>query len=564
VVPASAAVAGAGGIGAQLAMAIADAGIPVLLADEHEEALRRGLEHARGLWQRRIEAGRMAADELERKLGLIELVRGYERLVAADIVLEAAPDRLEDKQAILAELDELISGRAILATTTARLSLGELVEVTVRPDRLLGLRFPEPIPSSRMVEIVQGELTSPEAMLGALSFARSLRRAAIRCADSPGLVLARVLEAADRRQGDDEQLRRLRMLVEACRVVEEGVASARDVDIALAVGGGLDPPPLAAADRDGLDASLKALRQAAVELGPELEPPPLLRRLVAQGRLGVAAGQGFFAYPRPDRGWEQRPVKLETRGEIAVVWFDRPPANSISPEVARALREAWEEVVVGQVRALVLASANPTLFCAGADIKEFQRMGSDEAARLVADMHALLDEMERSDVVTIAAVGGMALGGGCELAMACDVRVAADSASFGQPEINLGIIPGFGGTQRLPRLAGLGKALELCLSGEPLSAAEAFELGLVNELVEDHELLDAALGWARRLARQAPRAVALIKRLVRAGEGLRAGLAAERSAFVQAFASEDAAEGFAAFREKREPRFSGRRCAPGR
>jgi len=539
-------------------MVIADAGIPVLLADEHEQALERGLERVRELWQRRIEAGRMAADALEGKLALIELARGFERLVAADIVLEAAPDRLEDKQAILAELDELIGGRAILATTTARLSLGELAEVAARPDRLLGLRFPEPIPSSRIVEVVQGELTSPEAMLSALAFARSLRRTPIRCADAPGLVLARILEAADRGPQEDGELRRLHMLVEACRVVEEGVACARDVDLAMAVGGGLDPPPLAAADRAGLDVSLEALQRAAVELGPELEPPPLLRRLVAQGRLGVAAGQGFFAYPRPDRGWEQRPVKLERHGKVALLWLDRPPANSISPEMAQALREAWEAAVLGGVRALVLASASPTLFCAGADIKELQRMGPEDAARLASEMHALLDEMERSEVVTIAAVGGMALGGGCELAMACDVRVAADSASFGQPEINLGIIPGFGGTQRLPRLIGVGKALEMCLSGEPVSAAEAFELGLVNELVEDHELLDAALGWARRLARQAPRAVALIKRLTRADEGLRAGLAAERRAFAQAFASEDAVEGLAAFREKREPRFSGR------
>ena len=119
-------------------------------------------------------------------------------------------------------------------------------------------------------------------------------------------------------------------------------------------------------------------------------------------------------------------------------------------------------------------------------------------------MHALLREMERSSVATIAAVNALAFGGGCELAMACDFRIAAESATFGQPEINLGIIPGFGGTQRLPRLVGEAKALEMNLTGDPIGAEEAYELGLATRVVPDHELLDTALAWARKLAGQAP------------------------------------------------------------
>ena len=127
-------------------------------------------------------------------------------------------------------------------------------------------------------------------------------------------------------------------------------------------------------------------------------------------------------------------------------------------------------------------------------------------------MHELLLELGRSRIVTIAAVNGLAYGGGCELAMAADVRIAAQSASFGQPEIKLGIIPGFGGTQRLPRLVGIAKALEMNLAGEPIDALEAWEHGLVNRVVPDHELLDGALAWARRLAGQAPLAIEQIKR----------------------------------------------------
>jgi enoyl-CoA hydratase / 3-hydroxyacyl-CoA dehydrogenase len=158
--------------------------------------------------------------------------------------------------------------------------------------------------------------------------------------------------------------------------------------------------------------------------------------------------------------------------------------------------------------------------------------------------------------VTIAAVNAAALGGGCELAMACDLRIAADSASFGQPEINLGIIPGFGGTQRLPRLVGRARALELNLVGDAIGAAEAYDHGLVNRVVPDHELLDTTLAWARKLAGQAPLAVGQIKR-VSGADDLDAGIAAEKDAFVTAFTSEDGREGVAAFLGKRPPHWKG-------
>lgn len=548
------AVAGGGEPAAQLAVSVADAGISVLLAAEQERAVMSALEHAERLWQERSEAGALPREQLQAKLALIEGVGGLDALARADLVIEAVPDQAAEKQAVLSQLDELLPGRAVLATSTAELSVSELAEGLTRPERLVGLHFLEPAASSRVVEVVEGELSAPETVRAALAFVQSLRRTAVRCVDAPGFVLARVLDAA---AGLEPEQAELRMLVESCLIAEEGVASVRDIDLALAVGAGLRPPPLAGADRRGLGESLAQLERTSVERGAQFEPPALLRRLVAQGRLGVASGQGFFAYPRPDPGWEERPVKLESRGEVAIAWLDRPPANSISPEVAQALRELWRSLEESEVRALVLASASPVLFCAGADIKAFAAMSAPQAGALAEEMHALLAEMERSPVVTIAAVGGPALGGGCELAMGCDLRIASESASFGQPEITLGIIPGFGGTQRLARLLGAGRALELMLSGESLGAAEARELGLVNELVEDHELLDAALSRARQLAARAPRAIEQIKRLVTAA-GLSAGLEAERRAFAEVFATADAAEGFAAFRARRNPTFRGR------
>ena len=350
----------------------------------------------------------------------------------------------------------------------------------------------------------------------------------------------------------------LKALVESCLVLEEGVAAMKDIDLGMMAGAGIIPPPFARADQLGLDEVLARLERAATEWGENYDPPAILRRLVAQGRLGVKSGQGFFPYAQPDAGWDESPVKLETRDRIAIAWLDRPPANSISPEVVQSLAKVWQSVLdAGTVRSLVFASANPMLFCAGADIKAFTSMDAAAGRALLDQMHGLLREMERSSVATIAAVGALAFGGGCELAMACDFRIAAESATFGQPEINLGIIPGFGGTQRLPRLVGEAKALELNLTGDAIGAVEAYELGLATRVVPDHELLDTALAWARKLAGQPPLSIEQIKRVSAAGD-LDAGIAAEKQGFELTFGSEDAREGISAFLQKRSAHFKGR------
>jgi enoyl-CoA hydratase / 3-hydroxyacyl-CoA dehydrogenase len=217
----------------------------------------------------------------------------------------------------------------------------------------------------------------------------------------------------------------------------------------------------------------------------------------------------------------------------------------------------WSRVQDSGVRALVIASSNPFLYSAGADIKAFTQMDEAGGEELIHEAHALFRSFGSDGVPTIAAVNGLAFGGGCELAMACDVRIAARSALFGQPEVKLGIIPGFGGTQRLPRLVGSNKALEMNLVGDPIGAEEAYEFGLVNRVVADHELLDTALSWARKLAEQAPLAVTTIKEVSGAGD-LDEGIEAEKRGFARVFQSEDAKEGISAFLGKRKPVWHGR------
>jgi len=601
-------VVGAGARGGEIAHVIADAGIPVVLADVDRASVDQALELARSLWQRRVDAGKLDAGELERKLELISGATGYAAFGDVDFVIEAVPERLEIKQTVFGELDAATPGHAILASSTSSLSVTEIALATSRPGHVVGFHFLHPASATRLIEVIEGDETSLETVQAAVSFAQAIRKTAIRCGDAPGFVVDRILnsstaelsrvqeeagidaEEIDRivaaartapvgaaageggtaagatgtaaGAGDDDAALAkrftLKALVESCLVLEEGVASMRDIDLGMLAGAGLVPPPFARADQIGLDEVLMRLERAREQWGEGFEPPITLRRLAAQGRLGVEAGQGFFPYVRPDAGWEDSPVKLETRGPVAIAWLDRPPANSISPDVVRALRTLWDEIrTTGAVRALVIASANPTLFCAGADIKAFTTMDPAAARDLLDGMHGLLREIETAPVATIAAVNAIALGGGCELAMACDLRIAAESAMFGQPEINLGIIPGFGGTQRLPRLVGEGRALELNLTGDPIPAEEAYATGLATQVVADEELFDTALAWARKLSEQAPLAVERIKRVSAAGE-IEVGIEREKEAFVDVFFSEDGREGISAFVQKRKPRFSGR------
>ena len=351
----------------------------------------------------------------------------------------------------------------------------------------------------------------------------------------------------------------LKTLVESCLVLEEGVASAKDIEIGMMMGAGILPGPVLPRrrGRPRRDAGRPRARRGGVGR-VELEPPTILRRLVAQGRLGKKTGQGFFPYPQPDAGEQRETVLLETRGDMGIAWLNRPPANPLSPQAVSDLISLWEEVD-GKVRALVFASSNIFTFCAGADIKAFTKMSPDNEGReLVESAHEFMRGMEPSSTVTIAAVNSIAFGGGCELAMACDFRIAAESATFGQPEINLGIIPGFGGTQRLPRLVGESKALEMNLVGDPIDAYEAYRLGLANQVVPDHELFDTALAWAAQAGRPGAARRRGRSRRCRTAPTSTRGSPRRARPSARCSAPRTRSEGIGAFLGKRRPKFQGK------
>ena len=254
-------------------------------------------------------------------------------------------------------------------------------------------------------------------------------------------------------------------------------------------------------------------------------------------------------------------LTVERDGAVAVLTVTRPAVlNALNNDTVTALEAAVSRLAAaGDVRVVVLTGAGDKAFIAGADIGELAKLNPVTAEALAARGHELCRAMERMGKPVIAAINGYALGGGCELALACTLRVAADTAKLGQPEIGLGLLPGYGGTQRLPRLVGAGRALEMMLTGAPIDAQEAYRIGLVNQVVPRAELMPRTLDLAQRIAAQAPVAVRCILAAVREGLGmtLADGCAHEAGLFGLAAATSDWREGTSAFLEKRPPRFTG-------
>jgi enoyl-CoA hydratase len=253
-------------------------------------------------------------------------------------------------------------------------------------------------------------------------------------------------------------------------------------------------------------------------------------------------------------------VETTHDGHVSTLTINRPDKlNALSKEVLGDLASAVEEVERrDDVRAIVITGTGKA-FVAGADIAAMQQMDQAEGRGFGALGQALFAHLEQLRFPVIAAVNGFALGGGCELALACDFIYASTKAKFGQPEVNLGIIPGFGGTQRLPRRVGPGLARELIYTGKLIDAAEALRIGLVNAVLEPDELLPAAQKTAAEIATKGPWAVAESKRLIREGMDVPLVQATklEQDGFGAAFDTSDQAEGMAAFLEKRKPNFTG-------
>jgi 3-hydroxyacyl-CoA dehydrogenase len=276
-------VVGAGTMGGEIAQTIANAEIPVVLKDVEEKFVDLGLEKARSVWQGAVTAGKLAPDELDRKLALITGTTDYSAFGDVDFVIEAVPERMAIKQAVFSELDEVTPGHAILASNTSSLSVTEMGEATSRPDMVLGFHFFYPASVMRLVEVIEGEETSPEAVQGAVNFATAIRKTAIRCGEAPGFVVNRILNSA---------------VSELWRFQEETGTPVEELDKVVQESKAAPMGPFFLADLLGLDTVLHVAEYLEEAYGDRFFTHSQMKELVAAGHLGAKTGKGFYEHGR--------------------------------------------------------------------------------------------------------------------------------------------------------------------------------------------------------------------------------------------------------------------------
>ena len=276
-----AAVVGAGTMGGEIAHAIATAEIPVVLKDVDQKFVDTGIEKARSLWQGRVDAGKMEADELERKLALITGTTDYGPFGDVDFVIEAVPERMPIKQAVFSELDEATPGHAILASNTPSLSITEMGEATSRPDKVVGFHFFYPASVMRLIEVIEGDDTSPETAQAASNFAQAIRKLPIRCGEAPGFVVNRILNSA---------------VSELWRYQEESGIDINELDKVLAESKAAPMGPFFLTDLLGLDTVLHVAEHLKESYGDRFYVHGQMQELVAAGNLGAKTGKGFYEH----------------------------------------------------------------------------------------------------------------------------------------------------------------------------------------------------------------------------------------------------------------------------
>jgi len=348
---------------------------------------------------------------------------------------------------------------------------------------------------------------------------------------------------------------------EAAYLLREGVASKEDIETAVKLGLGWPKGVFEFADELGIDRIVESIRRVKGETGLEfLEPDPLLVKMVGEGKLGRKSGEGFYKYAVIEEAVKET-IIVRKEKPIAWIVLNRPERlNAINPKMIEEIGRALDDLEEDPDVRVIVFKGNGRAFCAGADVTAFAGINPLLAMKASRKFQELTLKIQFYTKPTIAAIHGYALGGGLELALSTDFRIASEDAMLGQPEINLGFIPGAGATQRLARIVGPAKAKELIMTGDFIPAVEAHKMGLISKVVKPGALDEEARNLALKLAEKPPLALMAAKIAVDMGleAGLWSGLAIESQLFGILFSTEDVIEGVTAFIEKRRPKFKGK------
>ena len=642
-------VLGAGSMGHGITEVVALAGYDVTMRDIEEEIVEDGYENIAWSLEKLEEKGLIdqTADEV---LDNVSTAVDLEDAVAdADLVIEAAPEKLDLKRDIYAYLDEFTPEHTILASNTSSLPITQIAEATDREDQVVGTHFFNPPVKMDLVEVIYGEETSDdtaelayecvedidktpiyvrkdvrgfvvntvlgpfgdeaawmasegaasvEAIDAAMVHQRGYPMGPFELSDMTGIdigydvakeagrevapIVEEKVEAGDLGQktgkgyydyedgegttyepGDGEGVDTLRIeariVNRAAYLIGEDVATPEAIDTGMRLGTGFPEGPCRRADKIGLDTILEKLRDLQDEYdGAErYEPDPYLVELVEDGKTGEDAGAGFYDYGGEDgtRDYTTINHELHENGLLEIELDRQARMNALNDDLMEETVHLLNSVDVDEVRAVTFEGAGDRAFSAGADITGFSGIAPHEVE--VTEFFQTVNDFPRP---TLAKIDGFCLGGGHELALACDLRIATEDSQFGFPEINLGLLPGGGGTQRAIRMLPEARAKELVFRGERISAERAQKWGLINRAVEADEFEATCEEFIDDLVNGPPIALRKAKTVMNEGadENMEAGLRMESQAFGLLLTTDDMEEGAMAFMGDREPEFEGK------
>src|SRR2546423_857062 len=485
------AVIGAGEMGSGIAALAAVHGQEVRMRDVKQEFLDRGMERIRWSLGKLVEKNQIRPDQMQEAFDRIHTTLDLaEACRNADVAIEAVFEDLELKKRVFQELDAAAPKKTILASNTSALPITKMALVTKRPKQVVGMHFFNPPMLMPLIEVIRADTTSDATLGVAVDLSKSLGKTVVVVKkDVPGFITTRVLGP---------------YFEEAARIHDEEGVPIETIDAAMRFRAGFPIGPLATADDLGIDVVVNALKR-----DPSAKPAKLLEAMVARGDLGTKTGKGFYEHKERGGGmnFETLLISRDAETHVATIAINRPDRlNTISPQVFDELERALAQLEKDEaVRCVVVTGAGDRSFSAGADLTSFSDISKAfKVWQFSRRGEEVMNRLANFSKPTLAAINGHCFGGGLELALACDFRIAAKGAKLGQTEVNLGLVPGAGGTQRLVRMLGQAKAKELVLFGLRLTSDEGAAIGLVTKTLED----DAVSSQGREVAgppgRQAP------------------------------------------------------------
>ncbi|MES0325315.1 MAG: 3-hydroxyacyl-CoA dehydrogenase NAD-binding domain-containing protein [Candidatus Bathyarchaeia archaeon] len=595
------AVLGAGVMGHGIAQIAAAAGYRVAVRDIKQEFLDHGLKGITKSLDYLVKRERIPPQVKEEILGRITFTLDLKEAVSdAQLVIEAIPEKMEIKHMVWKEAAELAPGDSILASNTSSLSISEIATVVPNPERFVGMHFFNPPAIMKLVEVNQGDKTSKETVETVMELARKMRKTPVWVKkDAPGFIVNRIL---------------VTYLNEASKLLDK--FQIEQIDAAMQHKAGMPMGPFMLSDLIGLDIVHNILKTFEEQIGPEYAPHEKIIELFDSRKLGRKSGEGFYSYAeRPAvtedqaKGFdvklllepfvkeaeklfneavatvedidiamklganipkgpfemikaglgEEKPVLTGKADGVYKITLNRPSKlNSMTLEMLGLISEAVDEASADpDVKAILVTGAGDRAFCAGADVSQFPGLSVEEARKVSKAGHNAFKKFMETPKPVVAAVNGYALGGGNELILFCDLRVASDKARFSQPEVNLGLIPGWGGTYLLKKIVGKMEANDLIMTGRRINADEAKSMGLVSHVYPAAEFDAKVKEYLQALVNGPQKSLKAMKKLSASDVNLDAALDAEADAFADLWNYGELIEGIDAFNNRRKPVFKG-------